>query len=102
MLLFRDYEAKGHSAVDVKKEVEMHLAEKEILEAALPSSVVIGPFHVNTDNVRQALTKKRKALSNAVLEVLARALRKQADEVRPFLSFIVSVIFVSYSNFPFG
>ena len=42
---------------------------------------MIGPFWVNTENVRQALSKKRKALSNAVLELLAKKLRQQADGV---------------------
>lgn len=77
----RTYEGEGHTAAMVKKEVEMHLQEKEILEQALPSNIIIGPFWVNTENVRQALSKKRKNLSNAVLELLARQLRKQADDV---------------------
>ncbi|KAK2152282.1 hypothetical protein LSH36_335g03002 [Paralvinella palmiformis] len=76
----KEYEAQNHSAAEVKQEVESHLKEKEIIEAILPSSIVIGPFWVNTENVRQALAKKRKALSNAVLELLAQKLREQADE----------------------
>ena len=59
----------------------MHLQEKDILEGLIPSNIIIGPFYVNTENVRQALSKKRKALSNAVLELLAKKLRHQADEV---------------------
>ena len=59
----------------------MHLEEKEKLENTIPSNIIIGPFWVNTENTRQALSKKRKALSNAVLELLARQLRKQADDV---------------------
>lgn len=41
---------------------------------------LLGPFWINTENVRQALSKKRKNLSNAVLELLAKKLRTQADE----------------------
>ncbi|KAK0056678.1 dynein heavy chain 1 axonemal-like isoform X1 [Biomphalaria pfeifferi] len=74
------YESAGHSAEEVKAEVEMHLKEKDILEAIVPSSIIIGPFFINTEGTRQALGKKRKALSNAVLELLARQLRKQADD----------------------
>lgn len=59
----------------------MHSKEKEIIEGLLPSNIVIGPFWINTENVRQALSKKRKALGNAVLELLARKLRTQADDV---------------------
>ena len=77
----RDYESQNHTAQEVKAEVEMHLQEKEIIEATIPSNIIIGPFWVNTDSVRQNLSKKRKNLSNAVLEFLARHLRKQADDV---------------------
>ncbi|XP_070580015.1 dynein axonemal heavy chain 1-like isoform X2 [Ptychodera flava] len=76
----KDYDAQEHTAADVKKEIETHLAEKEKLENSIPSSIVIGPFHVNTENVRQGLSKKRKALANALLELLAKKLRKQADD----------------------
>ncbi|KAL5013927.1 hypothetical protein ScPMuIL_008197 [Solemya velum] len=76
----KEYESQEHTAQEVKKEVEMHLEEKEILEATIPSNIIIGPFWINTESVRQALSKKRKALSNAVLELLARQLRKQADD----------------------
>ena len=81
MFLYSEYEAEEHSAQEVKKEVEMHLTEKDIIEATIPSNIVIGPFWINTDSVKQNLAKKRKALSNAVLELLARKLRKQADDV---------------------
>ena len=46
----------------------------------MPSNITIGPFFINTENVRQGLSKKRKALANAVLDLLARQLRRQADE----------------------
>ncbi|XP_050390512.1 dynein axonemal heavy chain 1 [Patella vulgata] len=76
----KNYEAQNHTAAEVKSEVEMHLEEKEKIEQSLPSRISIGPFEINTDTIRQALAKKRKALANAVLELLARQLRKQADD----------------------
>lgn len=80
-----DYEKKeGTTAVEVKQEVEMHLKEKDIIEATIPGNIVIGPFWVNTENVKQTLSKKRKNLSNAMLELLARKLRNQADDVSEF------------------
>ena len=82
MLLSRDcsdFENLNKNATEVKQEVEMQLAEKDVLEALLPSSIIIGPFYVSTESVRQGLSKKRKALGNAVLDLLARQLRKQAD-----------------------
>ncbi|KAK2170975.1 hypothetical protein NP493_1117g00049 [Ridgeia piscesae] len=74
------YQSENHTAAEVKQEVENHLQEKEVLENTLPSHIIIGPFYVNTDGVRTNLAKKRKALSNAVLELLALQLRKQADD----------------------
>lgn len=80
-LITSEFDAQEHTAAQVKAEVDMHLAEKEMLENTLPSNIVIGAFHVNTENVRQTLAKKRKALANAVLELLAKKLRIQATEV---------------------
>ena len=100
-LFYRTYEAQSHSAAEVKQEVESHLQEKEILESVIPSNIVIGPFWVNTENVRQALSKKRKALSNAVLELLAKKLRQQADGVS-LLYFTFTAITLSTSENVFG
>nr|XP_046240546.1 dynein axonemal heavy chain 1 [Scatophagus argus] len=65
---------------EVKKEVEQHLKEKERLESSLPSSIVIGPFMVRVEAVRQALSNKRKALAKATLYHLTLKLRKQIDD----------------------
>lgn len=65
----------------MKQEIEMHLQEKEILENVIPSNIMIGPFYVNTESVRQGLSKKRKAMANALLELLAKKLRTQAEDV---------------------
>ncbi|PAA45958.1 hypothetical protein BOX15_Mlig009546g7, partial [Macrostomum lignano] len=75
-----EYEAKSPTAIQMKEEVEKHLAEKEVMEKIIPSSIIIGPFFVATENVRQNLSKKCKAMANAVLELLAKKLRKQADD----------------------
>ena len=88
--LFRfssEYDSQDHSAVEVKQEIEKHLAEKEILENSLPSMIVIGPFQINTETVRQKLAAKRKALANQVIELLAKKLRKQNEEVRVIRQF---------------
>jgi dynein heavy chain len=76
-----DYDSQDHSAVEVKQEIEKHLAKKEILENTIPSMIVIGPFQINTETVRQKLATKRKALANQVIELLAKKLRKQNEEV---------------------
>lgn len=66
---------------EVKKAVEQHLKEKEKLEQSLPCSIVIGPFFVHVEAVRQALSKKSKALANALLDHLVLKLRQQVDDV---------------------
>lgn len=93
IVFIRTYESAGHSAEEAKAEVEMHLREKEAVEAIVPSFIIIGPFYINTEGTRQALGKKRKALANAVLELLARQLRKQADDVSLYCSFIFIMVF---------
>ena len=77
----REYDSQERSASEVKQEIERHLKDKETLENSLPSSIVIGPYWISTEGVRQALAKKRKALANAVIDLLAKKLRKQADMV---------------------
>ena len=51
---------------------------------------MIGPYWISTEGVRQALAKKRKALANAVIELLAKKLRKQADMVCNILIDVVT------------
>ncbi|KAK2862487.1 hypothetical protein Q5P01_002020 [Channa striata] len=65
---------------EVKKQVENHLQEKESIESSLPTSIVIGPFVVRVETVRQALCKKRKAFANSMLDHLALKLRKQVED----------------------
>ena len=87
----RSYEKVDRTAHEIKADVERHLEEKELIELGIPSSIVIGPFHVLTENVRQALSKKRKALANALLELLARILRGKVDSVSAPLLACLSV-----------
>ncbi|XP_048578532.1 dynein axonemal heavy chain 1-like isoform X2 [Nematostella vectensis] len=76
-----EYDSQEHTAAEVKQEIERHLKDKEVLENTLPSSIVIGPYWVLTESIRKNLAKKRKALADAVIALLAKKLRKQADEV---------------------
>jgi len=69
------------SATEMKAEVESHLKKKTAIESILPANILIGPFYVSTDGVRQGVVKKHRNLANAVLELLARKLRTQAEEV---------------------
>ncbi|XP_044079595.1 dynein axonemal heavy chain 1 isoform X1 [Siniperca chuatsi] len=78
--LLKSHMHAEQTSQEVKKKVEQHLKEKERLEHSLPSSIVIGPFIVRVEAVRQALSNKRKALANALLDQLVLKLRKQVDD----------------------
>lgn len=58
-----------------------HLKEKDILDNCLPSSIVIGPFYINVNNVKKSLSKKLKALATSMLDILAKNLHKEVDSV---------------------
>lgn len=77
----RAYQEQCPSAEEVREVVLTHLQEKEILDSSLPSSIVIGPFYINVDNVKQSLSKKRKALATSMLDILAKTLHKEVDSV---------------------
>lgn len=78
---FRTYQIQCPSAEEVREVVITHLKEKEILDNSLPSSIIIGPFYINVDNVKQSLSKKRKALATSMLDILAKNLHKEVDSV---------------------
>lgn len=78
----RAYQTRCPSAEEVREVVLTHLREKEILDRSLPSSTIIGPFYINVDNVKQSLSKKRKALATSMLDILAKNLHKEVDNVR--------------------
>lgn len=80
-IVHRDYQTRSPSAEEVQKVVLTHLREKEILDSSLPSSLIIGPFYINVDNVKQSLSKKRKALATSMLDILAKNLHKEVEDV---------------------
>ncbi|XP_053577059.1 dynein axonemal heavy chain 1 [Bombina bombina] len=84
----KTFKDKNPSAAEVKSEVELHLLEKERLDNALPSSIIIGPFQINIEGVKQNLSRKRKTLSNAVLDVLAKTTHSQVEETSEQFRFI--------------
>ncbi|XP_051777061.1 dynein axonemal heavy chain 1 [Erpetoichthys calabaricus] len=71
---------EDRSIQEVRKEIDFHLAEKDRLDNALPSSIIIGPFQVSVETLRQNLSKKRKTLVSSILEYLAQRLRHQVEE----------------------
>ena len=79
----RAHSQESQTPQEVKKEAVQHLKEQETLDHSLPASIVIGPFTVSVNSVRLNLSKKRKALANAVLDRLVIKLHKQVEEVSP-------------------
>ncbi|XP_032988956.1 dynein axonemal heavy chain 1 isoform X1 [Rhinolophus ferrumequinum] len=75
------YQTQCPSAEEVREVVLTHLREKELLDHSLPPSIVIGPFYINVDNVKQSLSKKRKALATSMLDILAKNLHKEVDNI---------------------
>ena len=65
----------------VRVEIDSHVRAKETVEQSLPQAVDIGPFHVNTDNVRLSLARKHKDIARALLDFLVLQLRKETEQV---------------------
>ncbi|XP_033612844.1 dynein heavy chain 1, axonemal isoform X2 [Fukomys damarensis] len=75
------YQTQCPSAQEVREAVLIHLQEKDVLDNSLPSSIIIGPFYINVDNVKQSLSKKRKILATSVMDILAKNLHKEVDSI---------------------
>ena len=77
----RSFGEVEHTSADIKQLIDQHLASKEEMEALLPQHIVIGPFYLNTESIRTAVAKKHRDVSRALLDFLARKLRRDADLV---------------------
>ncbi|KAM6256563.1 LOW QUALITY PROTEIN: dynein axonemal heavy chain 1 [Porphyrio hochstetteri] len=77
----RDYEEQCPPAQEVKSIVNTHLSEKENLANALPGSIVIGPFHISVEGVKQKLSEKHKALATSLLDILAKNLHLRVQKI---------------------
>ncbi|NXX05401.1 DYH1 protein, partial [Larus smithsonianus] len=77
----RDYKEQCPPAQEVMSIVNTHLSEKENLENTVPSSIVIGPFHVSVEVVKQNLSEKYKALATSMLDILAENLHLQVEDI---------------------
>nr|XP_021152153.1 dynein heavy chain 1, axonemal [Columba livia] len=77
----REYEEQSPSAQEVMTIVNTYLSEKENLQNTLPRSIVIGPFHVSTEDVKRNLCKKYKALATSMLDLLAKNLHLQVQNI---------------------
>lgn len=78
---FSQYKEENHSASEVKDEVNYHLKQGDILEETIPASIVIGPFFVNTDYVKQFLIQKRLDIAKKLLDQFAEKMKLAFIEV---------------------
>ena len=78
---FSEFGSTDKTVNQIRVEIDMQLKEKENIEKTLPQNIVIGPFYVNCDTIRQTLSKKRKELANALLEYVVSRLKKKSEEV---------------------
>lgn len=76
----KELESKGLTPRELKEKIEMYEEMQENIKLQLPSSIIIGLFNVSTDNLKQKIIKKCKVLSVTVLDLLAKLLRKHADD----------------------
>ncbi|KAJ6667676.1 hypothetical protein lerEdw1_015997 [Lerista edwardsae] len=79
--LIKEYEVQCPPAQEVREIVNEHLTQKEILDNSLPGSIVVGPFHLSVEGVRQNLSKKCKALATSMLDLLAQNLHTQVEDI---------------------
>ena len=80
-ILFSTYSKQEYTAADIRRDVMMHLQEKEDIENQVPQNIVIGLFLVNTDSVKQFLLKKKKTIANSLLELFTKKIRKYVDSI---------------------
>ena len=77
----RNFGEAEHTSADINQLIDQHLASKEEMEALLHQHIVIGPFYLKTESIRSAVAKKNRDVSRALLDFLAKKLRRDADLV---------------------
>lgn len=77
----RDFKNADHTAAEVKDEISFHFKMKSILELTLPKDIVIGPFRVNIQPLRQFLIQKRQNCCTQLLVMFTESLRARIDVV---------------------
>ena len=80
-LSFREFSEGEYTSLQIKQFIDEHLRLKAHIEATFPQYIIIGPFYINVDTVRTGLAKKHKDISQALLDFLAKKLRRDADMV---------------------
>nr|CAD7403049.1 unnamed protein product [Timema cristinae] len=74
------FKDEDHTAVELKEEVQFQLKMKVNLEVTLPEKIVIGPFIINVDPLKQFLVGKRKDMYIKLLDMFAERQRAKVEE----------------------
>uniref|UniRef100_A0A1S4GZ43 DHC_N2 domain-containing protein n=2 Tax=Anopheles gambiae TaxID=7165 RepID=A0A1S4GZ43_ANOGA len=70
------------SSSEIKEDIAFQIRMRENLEHTVPQCIVIGPFWINVQPLREALIRKRQELAAALLKMLTEKLRiKTADVI---------------------
>ena len=96
---FRDFEKTEKSIEEYRNEIQMHLREKDLLEKTIPNSIVIGPYFIFAQKLRDALSNKRKALMEALLVSQTRKARAKTEEVNLMDFFFERFFFIDDDYF---
>ncbi|XP_052898036.1 dynein axonemal heavy chain 1 [Anopheles moucheti] len=66
---------------EIKEDIALQIRMRENLEYTVPLCIVIGPFWVNVQPLREALIRKRLELTAALLKMLTEKLRLKTADV---------------------
>ena len=77
----RDFEKTEKSIEEYRNEILMHMKEKNKLEKNIPASIVVGPYYVLAQKLRETLSNKRKQLVEALLLSQTRKARTKTEDV---------------------
>ncbi|CAF4290444.1 unnamed protein product, partial [Rotaria sp. Silwood2] len=77
----KEFEKTEKSIEEYRNEVLMHVREKDKLEKNIPVSIVIGPYYIFAQKLREALSNKRKLLIEALLLSQTRKARTRTEEL---------------------
>uniref|UniRef100_A0A1Y1N5M7 Dynein heavy chain 1, axonemal n=2 Tax=Photinus pyralis TaxID=7054 RepID=A0A1Y1N5M7_PHOPY len=75
------YLEEQHSAVEYKDTISHHFKMRDNLEVTLPSSIVIGPFFVNTEPLKTFLINKRQEIAGKLLDQFAAIMKGNIEEI---------------------
>lgn len=79
--IFRNYKTEQHIAAEFKEEIGYQLKMKYNLESTLPASIIIGPFLILTDHIKQFLVNKRQEIASKLLDVFANIMKGLVEDV---------------------